>query len=684
MSAPAWGSVPMTNRELSWLEFNARVLDEARDPSVPLLERVKFLAIFSSNLDEFFMVRYAGVCRQIGAGVMAPGPDGLTPKEVGDRIARRAHELVELQHHLLTAELLPQLAREGVRVVRPGELDEAQAEWVENWIERTLFPVLTPLAVDPGHPFPYLANRSLCLFAQLDTPDAADGIPHPVLCVIPVPTTLAPRFLSVPSRAGRHDFVLLEDAIRLYLPNLFPSSKLLSCHSVRVTRDAELDLPEQQPDDLLRTIEEAVRNRRLGAPVRLQYEPGLPLSIREMLQQELELDPSDLYSTAGFTALTDLGQLVSQIERPDLREPPHTPRLIPAIEAAPDIFAAIRSGDILLHHPYEDFGYVSRFIQAAAEDPAVLAIKMTLYRTTGDSRIARALSSAARLGKQVAVLVELQARFNEEANIKWARHLEAEGAHVVLGIAGFKTHSKMALVVRREGDRVRQYCHLATGNYNDQTSRFYTDLGMFTCRDGFGSDLNHLFNLLTSYVRPPPLRHVLFAPTTLRSGLTERIRREVEHHQKGRPARIIAKLNSLTDPELIAELYAASTAGVPVDLIVRGVCCLRAGEPGLSENIRVRSIVDRFLEHARVYWFDNGGESECWLSSADWMTRNLDHRIEVAFPVLEPALRDRAREILGLQLADTVKARVLLADSTSVRPVPTGEGLRSQIAMALR
>ncbi len=674
-------ALPFTNRELSWLEFNARVLDEARDPTVPLLERLKFLAIFSSNLDEFFMVRYAGVCRQIGAGVTTAGPDGMPPKLVAEKVARRAHELVELQHHLLTSELLPQLAREGIVIHRAEELSPEQTAWVDAWVEHTLFPVLTPLAVDPQHPFPYLANRSLGLFIRLDPPEGPDRIPHADLVVVPVPTTLAPRFLKLPSAGEGTEFVRLEDAIRIYLPRLFPSSRILSSHVVRVTRDAELDLPEQQPDDLLRTIEDAVRNRRLGAPVRLQYEPGLSPEIRALLQQELELDPSDLYATAGFTALTDLGQLVSQIPRPDLREPPHYPRQVAAFEDAPDIFAAIASGDILLHHPYDDFGYVSKFIQAAAEDPAVLAIKMTLYRTTGDSAIARALSNAARHGKQVAVLVELQARFNEEANIAWARHLEAEGAHVVLGIAGFKTHCKMALVVRREGEGLRRYCHVATGNYNDQTARFYTDLGLFTCNDGFGADLSHLFNLLTSYVRPPPLRHVLFSPTTMRSGLVARIQREVAHRKAGRPAHIIVKLNSLTDPGLILELYEASRAGVSVDLIVRGVCCLRAGEPGWSENLRVRSIVDRFLEHARVYWFDNGGDPECLLSSADWMTRNLDHRIELAFPLLDPALRRRAREILQKQLDDNTKSRILLPDSTSFRPVVGAIPVRSQAAL---
>ena len=671
-------SVPaLVNRELSWLSFNARVLEEAQDPTVPLLERLRFLAIFSSNLDEFFMVRYAGIWRQIDGGVTVPGPDGLTPHKVLEAVTARARALVAAQHAVLREDLLPALAQEGIRLLRQRDLDDAQRRYLDETFQRRILPVLTPMAVDPAHPFPWLANRALCLVVQLE-PLEDSPIPASRQCVIHMPAAGLQRFVRVPSAPGTWEFVLLEDVIRMHLDRVFIGFRVLSCRAVRVTRDAELDLTGEGAEDLLQTIEEAVRNRRMGAAVRLQYERGLPREQLDMLVSELELDPADLYPVEGMTALTDLSQLYGQIDLPRLKDPPFAPQPVPEFERARDPFAAIRQGDILVHHPYQDFEYVHHFIQTAAEDPDVLAIKMTLYRVSGDSPIAKALLLAARNGKEVAVLVELRARFSEEANIAWARRLEATGAHVVYGIVGKKTHCKAALVVRREGETLRRYCHLATGNYNHQTARVYTDVSLFTANDRFGEDLTHLFNLLTGYVRPPPANHLVLAPDGLRRFLIGRIRRESEHARAGRPARIRAKLNALADPEMIAELYGASQAGVPIDLVIRGVCCLRPGVPGLSDNIQVVSIIDRFLEHARILSFENGGDTEYLLSSADWMGRNLDGRVETTFPVLDPRLQAQIEEILRVQLADTRKARILTSDGQHNRRAPGAEAVRAQ------
>ncbi len=669
----------LVNRELSWLAFNARVLEEAQDESVPLLERVRFLAIFSSNLDEFFMVRYAGIWRQIDAGVTKLGPDGLTPHKVLEAIAARTRELVATQHSLLREALLPALAAEGIRLLRQRDLSEAQRAFLDTTFRSRILPVLTPMAVDPAHPFPWLANRALCLMVQLESLE--DGpIPAASQCIIHMPAGGLPRFIRVPAEEGTFAFVLIEDVIRMHLDRLFTGFRVLSCRAIRVTRDAELDfeLQEEGADDLISSIEEAVRNRRMGAAVRLQYERGLSQAQLDLLVSELELDPADLYPVDGMTALTDLSQLVAQVDLPRLKDPIFMPQPVAEFERARDPFAAIRQGDILVHHPYQDFEYVHRFIQAAAEDPDVLAIKMTLYRVSGDSPIAKALLAAARNGKEVAVLVELRARFSEEANIAWARRLEATGAHVVYGIVGKKTHCKAALVVRREGEALRRYCHLATGNYNHQTAKVYTDVSLFTARETFGEDLTHLFNLLTGYVRTPPLNHLVLAPEGLRKFLVARIRREADHARAGRPARLRAKLNALADTELIHELYDASRAGVTIDLVVRGICCLRPGVPGLSENIRVISIVDRFLEHARILCFENGGDPEYFLSSADWMGRNLDGRVETTFPVLEPALRKKLEEILHVQLADNAKARVLTSDGQHMRRAPEADRVRAQ------
>jgi polyphosphate kinase len=655
----------LVNRELSWLEFNQRVLEEAQDPEVPLLERVKFLAIFSSNLDEFFMIRVAGLKRQILSRDQTPGSDGMTPGEAMGAIAARTHELVEQQHRTFLEELAPRLAAEGIRLVRPKEVDEAQQAVLEEFFRRSILPVLTPLAIDPGHPFPYLGNRSLCLVASI-RPSIPSALPSTSLAVVHIPSQVVPRFVALPAPAGQYAFMLLEDVIRMQLPRLYHGYDILSCHAIRVTRDADLQIPRGRAD-LLSTIEASLRERRMGAAVRLQYEADLPAGVLTTLVEELELGPEDLYEGEGFTAFSDLFQLYQTVDLPRLKERPLPPLPLPAFQAGPDVFSAIRAGDVLAHHPYQSFDAVVRFVREAAVDPKVLAIKMTLYRVSPTSPIAQALTVAAENGKEVAVLVELQARFDEEANIRWARALEEVGAHVVYGLVGFKTHCKACLVVRQEADGIRRYVHLATGNYNVRTGGIYTDLGLFTCRESFGDDVTELFNLVTGYTRPQAFQHLLVAPAGLRDGLAARIRREADHARAGRRARIIAKMNSLVDRPLIEELYAASQAGVRIDLIVRGICCLRPGVAGLSERIRVISIIDRFLEHGRIFFFENGGLPEYWLASADWMPRNLDHRVEVAFPVLEPGLQEQIQDVLEIQLADNVKARRVLADGRSER-----------------
>jgi polyphosphate kinase len=666
------------NRELSWLEFNRRVLEEAQDPTVPLLERVKFLAIFSSNLDEFFMVRVAELKRRIRAGDTTMGPDEMSPTKTLAAVADQVHRLVDAQHRCFLEELGPILASEGVRLVRPKEVTAEQERFLEDYFRRTLMPVLTPLAIDPGHPFPHLANRSLCLIVSVK-PVAPSVLPHATLTVVRIPGQVVPRFVALPGPPGQHAFMLLEDVIRLQLPTLYTGYEIVSCHAIRVTRDAEIALPRKTAADLLTSVEAGVRERRMGDAVRLQYDADLPAPLLAMLVDELELGPDDLYAGTGFTAFSDLFQLYAAVDLPRLKDHVMPPRPVPAFEGAADIWSAIRAGDVLAHHPYHSFDAVTRFVSDAAEDPRVLAIKMTLYRVSPTSPIAQALTRAAENGKEVAVMVELQARFDEEANIRWARALEEVGAHVVYGLPGYKTHCKACLVVRAETDGIRRYCHLATGNYNVRTGGIYGDFSLFTCRESIGEDVTELFNMLTGYTRPRRFRHLLMAPTGMREAFQQRIRREAEHARRSEPARIVAKMNSLVDRTLIEELYAASQAGVRIDLIVRGICCLRPGIPGFSDRIRVISIVDRYLEHARAYYFHNGGHSEYWLASADWMPRNLDHRVEIAFPILDPRLQSQIREVLEIQLTDTSKAREIQIDGSSLRVrAPEAPPLRSQ------
>jgi polyphosphate kinase len=665
------------NRELSWLEFNRRVLEEAQDPVVPLLERLKFLSIFSSNLDEFFMVRVAALKRRIREGEQSATPDGLTPLQTMGAVSARVHELVEEQHRSFLQEIQPLLAGEGILLLRPKEITEEQQRFLEDYFRRALLPVVTPLAVDPGHPFPYLGNRSLCLVASI-RPSTPSVFPHSQLSVIHIPSQALPRFIALPDTDGKHVFMLLEDVVRLHLPTIYNGYEILSSHAIRVTRDADLPAPIR-PADLLSGIEQSLRERRLGAAVRLQHDGDLPSDILTLLLDELELQADDLYEGAGFAAFSDLLQLYTALDIPRLKDPQHPPHPVAALESTTDIWGAIRARDILVHHPYQSFEGVTRFVREAAGDPKVLAIKMTLYRVSPTSPIAHALQTAVENGKEVAVLVELQARFDEEANIRWARALEEVGAHVVYGFPGFKTHCKACLVVRQEADGIRRYCHLSTGNYNLRTAALYTDMGLFTSRQSFGEDLTQLFNLLTGYTRPTRFHHLLLAPSVMREALVEQVRREAAHARAGRPARLIAKMNALVDQALIEELYAASAAGVRIDLLVRGICCLRPEVPGLSENIRVISILDRYLEHARIWYFENGGQPEYWLASADWMPRNLDRRVEVAFPVVDVGLHRRLREVLETQLADTVKARRILPDGSSERVRADGRPpLRSQ------
>jgi polyphosphate kinase len=667
------------NRELSWLEFNRRVLDEARDPSVPLLERVKFLAIFSSNLDEFFMVRVAALKRHIHAGdETAAGPDGLTRTETMAAVAAHVHELAEEQHRCFLEDIQPLLADEGILLLRGKDLSDAQRRFLDDYFRTTAMPVLTPLAVDSSHPFPYLGNRSLCIVTSM-RPSMPSTLPYSALSVLHIPGSVLPRFVALPDAPGRHAFMLLEDVIRLHLPTIYSGYEVLSSHAIRVTRDADLQ-PREDRDDLLASIEESLRGRRLGTAVRLQYDVDLPLDILATLLDELELQPDDLYEGEGFTAFSDLFHLYTAVDVPRLKDKPLPPRPVRALDGTHDVWAAIRAGDVLVHHPYQTFDAVTRFVREAAADPKVLAIKMTLYRVSPTSPIAQALRTAVENGKEVAVVVELQARFDEEANIQWARALEKVGAHVVYGLVGFKTHCKACLVVRQDSDGIRRYCHLSTGNYNSRTGGLYSDVGLFTSRATFGEDVAELFNLLTGYTRPQGFHHLMLAPTSLREQMIARIRREADHARQGRPAHLIGKMNGLVDRRLIEELYAASEAGVRIELIVRGICCLRPGVPGLSANISVISIIDRYLEHARIFFFANAGSPEYLLASGDWMPRNFDRRVEIAFPVLDSDLQAQVREILDLQLADNVKARRLLPDGRSERVVPaTGVSpLRSQ------
>ncbi|MGQ0712217.1 MAG: polyphosphate kinase 1 [Gemmatimonadaceae bacterium] len=659
----------LINRELSWLAFNERVMHEALDVRTPLLERLKFLSIVSTNLDEFYMVRVAGLRRQVAAGVTASTPDGMSPQEQLDAIDARVKRLVVAQHECLHDVVLPALAAHGVRLVGMDELSPSEWALVDQFFESQVFPVLTPLAVDPAHPFPYISNLSLSLAVEIR--DAATGAEH--FARVKVPKSL-PRWVPF-GRPGQ--FVPLEDVIGANLGALFPGMDVLRWFAFRVTRYSDIDLADaDEPEDLLEAIEEQLFQRRFGEVVRLEVEDGMPATLSALLLEELRdqtpegrlLGERDVQTVGSMLELSDLMQL-AELDVPALRDVPFVP-VTPASlrEDGRPLFDVIRERDILVHHPFESFTTtVERFLEEASNDPNVLAIKLTLYRTSGDTAIVRALTQAAQRGTQVVVVVELKARFDETNNIGWARTLESAGVHVVYGLVRLKTHAKMALVVRREADGIRRYVHLSTGNYNSKTARVYTDLGLLTCSPSVGADVGDLFNFLTGFSRQQLYRKLLVAPGNLRQRCLELIEREARHARAGRRARIVAKMNSLVDPETVRTLYQAASDGVQIDLLVRGICALRPGMPGVSDRIRVVSIVGRFLEHSRVWLFENGGAPEYYLGSADWMPRNFDRRVEVVAPVEDPALGERLRRLLETCLADTRQAWELHADGTYTR-----------------
>jgi len=653
------------NRELSWLAFDARVLHEALDERTPLLERVRFLAIFANNLDEFYMVRVAGLRRQVAAGVVATPPDGLSPQEQLEAIDRRARELHARAERCLE-ELLPQLEAHGIRLLDVDDLTPTEWGGLDGYFERDVFPILTPLAVDPGHPFPYISNLSLSLAVEVRDPDSGDE--H--FARVKVPRNL-PRWVPVPGRT--HHFVPLEQVIGANLGALFPGMEVVGWYPFRITRYSDLELTQaEEPEDLLATIEEQVFQRRFGEVVRLEVRRDTPAALRALLVEELRddevpggslLTERDVHEGGRLLALADLVTL-ADVPLAELHYPPFSPTTpIELRDGSRSIFDVIRERDVLVHHPFDAFATtVERFFETAAEDPDVLAIKVTLYRTSGDTAIVQALTEAAQRGKQVAVIVELKARFDEANNITWARTLESYGIHVAYGSASLKTHAKVGMVVRRDPDGIRRYIHLGTGNYNSKTARIYTDVALFTANPSIGADVSDLFNSLTGYSRQRRYRQLSVAPLSMRDRFLELIARESEHARAGRPARVVAKMNALVDAEIIRALYRASQAGVEVDLIVRGICCLRPGLSGVSERIRVISVVGRFLEHSRLWRFENGGAREYYLGSADWMPRNFDRRVEAVAPILDAAWHLRIDSLLETLLRDDRQAWQLEGD----------------------
>jgi polyphosphate kinase len=679
------------NRELSWLEFNRRVLHEALDPRTPLLERVKFAAIFASNLDEFFMVRVAVLKQQVEAQVSELTPDGRTPQQQLDEISQRLHPMVTQLQQCLQAELLPQLAAEGIYLLKYADLNQEERLYLQRYFEEQIFPVLTPLVVDPAHPFPVMSNLSLNLAVVVEDPETGERY----FARVKVPAGLLPRFVELPQELisqKRHPAVwagvFLEEVVAHNLEALFPGMNIQEQHIFRVTRDADLPVREDEADDLLLAIQQELRKRRFGGSVvRLQIMNTMSDFVRQTLIRGMKVTEKDVYEMPGAMALRDLMFFLS-LPLPHLKDSPWAavmPKRLQAIEEfteensslspgeeRKDIFSIIRQQDLLVHHPYESFtGSVEHFITYAAHDPDVLAIKMTLYRTSGDSPIAKGLIAAAANGKQVAALVELKARFDEESNINWARELEDAGVHAVYGVLGLKTHTKVVLVVRQEGKQIRRYVHIGTGNYNSKTAKLYTDLGLLSCRDELGADLTDLFNYLTGFSKQKSYRKLLVAPVTLRDRMLALIQREINHAQDGNPGSIIAKMNALVDPQIIQKLYEASQLGVQIDLIVRGICCLRPGIQGISDNVRVLSIVGRYLEHSRIFWFHNDGSAEVFIGSADWMPRNLDRRVEAITPVEDPELIKELKIILDILLADDRQAWELQSDGSYIQRHPT-------------
>jgi polyphosphate kinase len=670
------------NRELSWLAFNRRVLEQAKDPATPLLERLKFLCISSTNLDEFFEIRVARLYEQLVSGSVQAGPDNLTPSEVVRRIGEEARRLIDEQYRVLNELLIPELERERIRFVRRTEWNNEQENWIHKYFQEELLPVLSPLGLDTSHPFPRILNKSLNFIVSVKGRDAFGR--RGGIAIVQAPRAL-PRVIQIPPDAasGRHDFVFLSSIIHTYVNDLFPEMEVTGCYQFRVTRNSELFVDEEEVIDLLRAVEGELRSRRYGESVRLEVADNCPSEMAAYLMKKFDLDSGDLYQVNGPVNLSRLMAVHDLVDRPDLKYPAFTPGLPPRLLRNASIFQAIRHGDILLHHPYESFAPVVDFVRKAASDPNVVAIKQTLYRTGPKSALVDALIEAARAGKEVTVVIELRARFDEAANIGLAELLQEAGAHVVYGVVGYKTHAKMILVLRREAGRLRYYVHLGTGNYHDRTARVYTDFGLLTCNAAIGEDVHKVFLQLTSLGRVTHLKKLLQSPFSLHKELITRIERECAHARAGHKAHIMAQMNSLVEPQIIQALYQASQQGVRIDLIVRGICCLRPGVPGLSENIRVRSIVGRFLEHPRIYWFLNGGKDEAWLSSADWMDRNFFRRVEVAFPITEPELRERVvKEALSYSLADNTQSWELRSDGAYERVQPaTHEPFTAQTAL---
>src|SRR5882724_12044811 len=659
------------NRELSWLEFNRRVLEEAQDPTQPLIERVKFLTIFSSNLDEFFEIRVAGIKQQIKSETSDIGPDGLSPTDTFDRIQKTVRRLVATQCALWKNELLPELAKNGIYVREMAELSPKRAAWAHRYFQQEVLPMLTPLAVDASHPFPHLLNRSHNLLVRAKLQRGGE----PLHAIVQVPRAVS-RLIALPrgkSADEPWEYIYLASLIKQHIGELFPGLILDEVHAFRVTRNSDLYIDEEEAENLLRTIEQELRRSSRGNAVRLEVEADCPKDVLELLLRFFDLTEADAYKLDGPLSMTHLMPLVTNDAFAKLKDRPFQPARDPALPPHVDFFEVLRRQDVLLHHPYDSFDQVVELIEKAATDPQVLAIKITLYRTSGDSAIVEALIDAANAGKQVTAIVELRARFDEATNIQWARRLEEAGAHVIYGVVGLKTHCKALLIVRRDADRLRHYVHLGTGNYHPRTARIYTDFSLFTCEPQLTEEVAVVFNTLTGLAGYPGLKKLLVAPFDLHKRLIGLIERERDHALAGKPARIIAKLNALVDQEIIEKLYEASCAEVTVDLIVRGICCLRPKIPGLSENIRVISIVGRFLEHSRIYYFQNAGDASVYLSSADWMPRNFFRRIEVAFPIETPALRDQIiNDVIPTFLHDRVKARELQPDGTYRRLKPEG------------
>lgn len=666
------------NRELSMLEFQRRVLEEAWDENNPLLERLKFIAIFGSNMDEFFMVRVSGIRKQVEAGIMDVSQDGMTPRDELAAIRKLSQELLHEAQQYLQRKILPKLDKAGVHVLDYDKLTAAQKEKADKYFKDVIYPVLTPLALDTGHPFPHISNLSLNLAIVI-----RDKKGNEKFARLKVPDTL-PRLIPIKRSSGaerkdgtiphHHYFVWLEQVIAANLAGLFPGMEVVSAHPFRIVRDADIEIQELEADDLLETMQQNIRKRKFGSVVQVAVYPSMPESIRDLLVDNLEVTRNDIYSLHHPLGLSSLWQLYSNVERRDLKDIPYKPNIpkpLKFLTEPGDIFDAIRAENIFVHHPYDSFSPVIDFLTAAARDPNVLAIKQTVYRVGSNAPVVEALLEAAERGKQVAVLVELKARFDEESNIGWARALEQVGVHVVYGLVGLKTHCKITMVVRKEGEGIRRYLHLATGNYNAVTSRIYEDLGIFTCDEAMGADATDLFNYLTGYSTMQDYKKLLIAPVNLRQQIESLIKREIEHAQAGNKARVIFKMNSLVDDRMIKLLYQASQAGVQVDLLIRGMCCLRPGIKGVSENIRVISVVGRYLEHSRIYYFQNKGNDEVYLGSADLMPRNLNHRVEVVFPVESKThVRHLRDKVLERYFKDNTRARILEATGTYKRVKP--------------